>query len=417
MRNRIKILIRIGVILVIIATLYMIWMIADVTMKQYQETRKWQSTAYTGELKEVAPFLAKNYVNAQDAKAVEIWQQVEPILKEIDEFGGVPDGNADRYEAVLAQSIEQQTLYELTSGEIPERNERLRLYLDLEKLLPTVYNIPVVEPLQEITNRLYTMHMNVQAPVHEQYFKKLQTISVDYQNLSIFLTESLPQLGQITDKTLNVDKQVGEKTTKVLLAELDEKGLRKFPFLDDLYELLISNEWNNVLKRNQITRAYDTWKAAESELESIGKSSYYEVSSITTYQKALEMGLDVKVRERTGYTVDPESPVYSITYNGNTVSKEQFIQYGTPVIVTLNEKYMKIPEKIDEDSDDEDSDETKSDTSGNNTNPTRPSNSNNSTNNGTGNQRPDDWDEDWDEDESEETERQTSSNQNWNRDW
>lgn len=417
MRNKIKVLIRIGIILVIAATLYMIWMIADVTMKQYQETRKWQSTAYTGELKDVSPFLAKNYVDAQDAKAVEVWQQVEQILKEINEFGGIPDENTERYEAVLAKSIEQQTSYELTSGEIPEQNERLRLYLDLEKLLPTVYNVPAVEPLQQVTNRLYTMHMKVQAPVHEQYFKKLQTISVDYQNLAIFLSESLPQLGQITDKTLNVDNQVGEKTTKTILLELDEKGLRKFPFLNDLYELLISNEWDNVLKRNQITREYDAWKAAESELASIGKSAYYAVSSVTTYQKALDMGLDVYVRERTGYTVDPESPVYSITYNGNTISKEQFIQYGTPVIITLNEKYVKIPEKIEEDVDDEDLDENKSDTSGNNTNQTKPGNST-GTNNGTASQKPDNWDdEEWDEDKDDETDRQTVSNQNWNRDW
>lgn len=386
-----------GMVLVMVGTLYMIWVIGDVTWNQYQDTRQWQKTAYTRALKDVEPMFAKNYVNRDDAIAVEIWQTLEDALQEIETNTQILDTNIERYENVLQESVEQQEKYQLKSGDIVINNQRMRLYLDLEKQFPSVYETPAPNELESLTTRLYALNLEQPRPVDSVYFDRLQTIATDYQNVSIFLRDFLPKLGLIENQVLIVDKQVGEKTTNMILTELEEKNLRKFPFLDDLYELLSSNDWSNVLKRNQITRAYDTWKAAELELKQVKKSHFFAAADILTYQDALDAGLTVEVRERTGYEIDKKSPVAQIRYNGQIITKDQFIRIGTPVTVTLTETYIKLKEPdISPEIEDEDDEDVEESTE----QPT---------------QKPDNWDDDWEEDSKPDT--SDKPNNNWTNDW
>lgn len=386
-----------GMVLVMVGTLYMIWVIGNVTWNQYQDTRQWQKTAYTRALKDVEPMFAKNYVNRDDAIAVEIWKTLEDALQEIETNTQILDTNIERYENVLQESVEQQEKYQLKSGDIVINNQRMRLYLDLEKQFPSVYETPATNELESLTTRLYALNLEQPRPVDSVYFDRLQTIATDYQNVSIFLRDFLPKLGLIENQVLIVDKQVGEKTTNMILTELEEKNLRKFPFLDDLYELLSSNDWSNVLKRNQITRAYDTWKAAELELKQVKKSHFFAAADILTYQDALDAGLTVEVRERTGYEIDKKSPVAQIRYNGQIITKDQFIRIGTPVTVTLTETYIKLKEPdISPEIEDEDDEDVEESTE----QPT---------------QKPDNWDDDWEEDSKPDT--SDKPNNNWTNDW
>ena len=386
-----------GMVLVMVGTLYMIWVIGDVTWNQYQDTRQWQKTAYTRALKDVEPMFAKNYVNRDDAIAVEIWQTLEDALQEIETNTQILDTNIERYENVLQESVEQQEKYQLKSGDIVINNQRMRLYLDLEKQFPSVYETPAPNEFESLTTQLYALNLEQPRPVDSVYFDRLQTIATDYQNVSIFLRDFLPKLGLIENQVLIVDKQVGEKTTNMILTELEEKNLRKFPFLDDLYELLSSNDWSNVLKRNQITRAYDTWKAAELELKQVKKSHFFAAADILTYQDALDAGLTVEVRERTGYEIDKKSPVAQIRYNGQIITKDQFIRIGTPVTVTLTETYIKLKEPdISPEIEDEDDEDVEESTE----QPT---------------QKPDNWDDDWEEDSKPDT--SDKPNNNWTNDW
>lgn len=398
---KLKILIRTGMVLVMLGTLYMIWVIGEVTWNQYQDTRQWQKTAYTGELKDVEPMFAKNYVNRDDAIAVEIWQQLEDALQEINKNEKVVDTDVARYEDLLNKSIEQQEKYQLETGDVVRNNQRMRLYLDLEKQFPTVYEVPAVKELENLTTRLYALNLEEPQPVDSIYFDRLQTIANDYQNVSVFLRDFLPKLGLIENQVLIVDKQVGEKTTNTIVTELEEKKLRKFPFLDDLYDLLSSNDWSNVLKRNQITRAYDTWKAAELELTQVRKTDFFAAADILTYQDALDAGLTVEIREWVGYEIDKKSPVAQIRYNGMSITKDQFIRIGTPVIVTLTEKYIKVEEPDDpQEMENEDEDDVEE--------PSEPS-----TNHPT--QKPDNWEDDWDERPN--IEKPDKPNNNWTDDW
>lgn len=330
-------------ILASLVTIGFIALIANITWEQYQDTKEWEDTTFGEELSKVPPFLARNYVKAEDKEAVLIWNETSQALSEIDEDKGIKTEKREEYEQILAQSKAEQEEYGLTEGEVPLLNERLSLYLELEDALAKAYESPETETLKELSTRLYNVNVQVQAPVHSVYFEQLRTVAKDYSDLAEFLSDMLPVLGERKDKVLTVSIDVGPKVTEQTVTALEEGNLRKFLFLEKLYKLLKGDTWEKILKRNEISRDYYTWMEAKEELESLSKEQYYSVSSITTYQQALDAGLSVRVEEQDGYTVDPNSPVESISYQGTVLNPDQYVRYGTEVTVEITEQYVEIP--------------------------------------------------------------------------
>lgn len=333
-----------AMVLATLVTVGFIALIADITWEQYQDTKEWEDTSFGEAMSEVPPFLARNYVRAEDKEAVLIWNEVAQALNQIDTDKGIRDGKRSEYEQILQKSKEEQEAYGLTEGEVPLLNERLSLYLELEDAIQQAYTEPATETLKDVSTRLYSLNVEVQAPVHAVYFEKLNTIAADYQALADFLSDTLPMLGTLQEKVLTVNTSMDRDITEAILNQLEEGNLRKFPFLEKLYRLLSGDSWSTILYRNQISRQYQAWMAAKANLEALSKSSYYGVSSIQTYQQATDAGLSVNVEERDGYTVDPNSPVEAISYDGIVLTQDQYIRYGTPVVVELTEKYIPVPE-------------------------------------------------------------------------
>lgn len=347
---------KIGIFLLVLITLStvgMIGLIGYVTWNQYQDTKAWTNTKLTGELKDIPPFLARDYVKAEDKDAVEAWRAVEESLKEIETNRGITKEKQDTYEKILQKALDQQTAYEITTGEIVKNSENLRLYLDIETAMETAYKTPQTKELQDVTNRLYASYMDTPTKTQEMYFEKLRSIATDYQHLSVFLSDTLPTLGVIEEGTLNVATTVGENVTKQVKTVIEEQTLTKFPYVQKLYDLLTGSKWTSILKRNQISREYQKWMAAKEELESLSKTSYYGVSTIVTYQQAMDAGLNVEIQEREGYTIDPNSPVSGIFYEGTLLRSNQYIRYGTPVTVQIEEQYIEIPKPEEEPKEDE----------------------------------------------------------------
>lgn len=330
-------------VLFTMVTMGAISFIAKVTWEQYKDTKEWQNTKLSGDLKDVPPFLARNYVRAEDKEAVAVWKTVADVLEQIETEGKIPEDKFSEYEALLEQSKEKQKSYDLKTGEVVDQSRRLRLYLDIEKVLSGAYETPSTKELKDITDRLYEAHIEESVPLHDRYFKRLRTVAKDYKELSGFLSGELIKLGDIKQKILTVKINVGPETTKSLLNTINGKHLDKFPFVKEIKEQLEDPAWDIILRRNEISRAYETWKQAEQKLSSVEKSQYYAPSEITTYQEALDAGLSVEVTEKEGFTIDPESPVAAVSYQGNPVGTGQYIRYGTPVIVQISEQYIEIP--------------------------------------------------------------------------
>ena len=123
-----------AIVLATLVTVGFIALIADITWEQYQDTKEWEDTSFGEAMSEVPPFLARNYVRAEDKEAVLIWNEVAQALNQIDEDKGIRDGKRSEYEQILQKSKEEQEAYGLTEGKVPLLNERLSHYLNWRTL-------------------------------------------------------------------------------------------------------------------------------------------------------------------------------------------------------------------------------------------------------------------------------------------
>lgn len=321
----------------------MIALIGSVTWDQYQDTRKWQNDGWDIPLADVPAGFAKNYTDPGDLDAIRCWKDVETALAEIEAAGRVPDGKQEAYRELLDRAYAMQEKFPLVDGSLVECDDRLALYLDLEDVLAAAYENPDESVLEKMAERLHGWEREHPYPVQDVYQERLSQAAEDYRNLETFLAEWFPRLGTVRDGVLVIDPDMDMEQTNEVLAAIDGMGLRKFPLVDGLYERLDGHDWAVLLKHNEVVRSYAVWQRDKAVLENVGKDEYWHVAEITTYAKALEYGLAVSVTERPGYDVDPESPVLRITYGGERLWPDQYVKYGTPVLVGIDERYVEVP--------------------------------------------------------------------------
>lgn len=327
------------------ATIGIIALMGSITWDQYQDTKEWQNTEYGGKLKDTPPFLAKNYVDAKDQKAVKVWKKAAKIIDKAESVGGIPSEDWEGSQKTLSRSLKLQEEYGITAGEIDVQNKRLELYLELEKALAVAYESPSAETLKSLSDRLYALNLEKGVQADAIYFERLRTVAEDYKNLSLFLSDIFSRLGTVEGGTLVAGADTDEYVTAEVQAQITELGLTKFPFVDSLYQALGANDWAVALMRNETARQYHAWEAAKENLMSVQKSEYWSPAEVVTYQQALDRGLTVIVNEREGYTVDLQSPVSLIMKDGIPIAEGQYIRHGTPVEVTLLENYIEIPKE------------------------------------------------------------------------
>lgn len=327
------------------ATIGIIALMGSITWDQYQDTKEWQNTEYGGKLKDTPPFLAKNYVDAKDQKAVKVWKKAAKIIDKAESAGGIPSEDWEGSQKTLSRSLKLQEEYSIMAGEIDVQNKRLELYLELEKALAVAYESPSAETLKSLSDRLYALNLEKGVQADAIYFERLRTVAEDYKNLSLFLSDIFPRLGTVEGGTLVAGADTDEYVTAEVQAQITELGLTKFPFVDSLYQALGANDWAVALMRNETARQYHAWEAAKENLMSVQKSEYWSPAEVVTYQQALDRGLTVIVNEREGYTVDLQSPVSLIMKDGIPIAEGQYIRHGTPVEVTLLENYIEIPKE------------------------------------------------------------------------
>lgn len=338
-------------VLIFGCTLGLIGLIINITWDQYQDTKDWEALKFGDEIKDVPPFLARNYVNAEDKDAAVVWQQVADALENIKErskttkYGTVLSADERKtFANLLATALTLQETYHITSGQIAKQNEDLQLYLDLEAILSNAYEHPNTQELIDITNRLYTVNLQYGAPVDDLYFKRLRNVAKDYKALSQFLKKEFPKLGTYQDGVLTIGEEVDEETTKEVLAAIDKGNLKAFPFLTQLQTWLTGSDWEKALHHNEIVKEFQQWKEAEHNLLAVQKSQYIKADTILTLKDAADAGFTIDAPEKEGYQIKPESPVAMLIYENVVVGPEQYIRYGAEVTAVIEEpEYEELP--------------------------------------------------------------------------
>ena len=107
-----------------------------------------------------------------------------------------------------------------------------------------------------------------------------------------------------------------------------------------------SKKYQKLLASNQRYQDKQAWLKYKSAFDSLTKSQFYPASSIKTLDDARTLGLSVSNAEnRKGYLLQPNSEVTKLALaDGTTIHSDQYIRYGTPVVVTIAATYTKLPD-------------------------------------------------------------------------
>ena len=328
----------------------MVALIASITWDQYQDTKVWQNTGWNIPLSEVPSTFVKNYTAPGDLPAITIWKDVTGACDALEQEAPTPETIVS-YQALLQQAYTTQESYPLIGEEFVEQTDTLALYLELEDALQTAYETPDKERMDAAYAQLTAwqiVHPNANIT---RYVEAFQTVKNQYEQLSLFLQDVFPQLGTKAGNHLVGNPDLDLETTNTWLDGINASGLRVFPLVDALYQKMDGHDWTLLLRHNDQARSYQAWQENKAVLESYSKSDYVPVSAIQTYQDALDYGFPVEVFERPNTIINPSSPVYAITYRGESLYANQYIRKGTSVLVKIEPIYEELvtePETTEE---------------------------------------------------------------------
>lgn len=322
----------------IIGLMYLTW-------NQYDDTRQWDNSTFEGNMSDIPPELAKNYTNVDNKETLTIWAKVNESIDTIDKQGGITEDTFEGYRDIYDKAMQKQTDYKLQDGNVVQSNKQLQLYLDIFSFTQEAYTIPDSNTLQKLSGQLETLMMVDDHTVNSTLHTQLGDITTHYRALASFIEHTLPILGIVDTETLTANIDLTSESTNTILQEIDTNGLTVFPYMKRLQSVLKDDTWSHILVRNTITQNFHKWQTEKAILEVLQKSDYYSVLSITTLQQAKDAGIVTPEKERDGYTIDMNSSVTVLTYEGQMLQSTQYIKKGTPVIATVDVRYVKIPEE------------------------------------------------------------------------
>ena len=315
------------------------WSIYD----SYQKTHKWDKQAITGTYAQMTPEFAKNHISADMIDDINSLSNVTAMLDSVKENNGLKDINQAK--STLSNSEKILEKHKIISGEAYDKQEELRLYIEIYDLEQTAYETLDSIKLSQTMNALSSKLVEKNAPHYKAIMARLNQIATDYNALNSFVNTYVPILGTIADGTVTVKADVTQATTDEMINRINENNLEKFQNIKTLKELLQSSKWENIIKNNTTISDENKWKERYQVFDSLTKSLYIKESDVTTYADAMNLGLYVEgLVEKEGYEISKKSTVDSIIVEGVKVKSGQYFRKDAKVTVMIKPIYDKLPE-------------------------------------------------------------------------
>lgn len=331
-------------ILVIIGSLSYGSLIAKSMYEKYNDTIKWKNSSLQSKIHQVPPALAQNYISVEDQKMLEILTDVNIALEEIKTNKGIKEEKVEEYWELhdnaknkIEKSEEHKKL--LTKGIFND----FSLYLKADAAIKNAYGNLEIEGLEEYEKAFSNKLLKQNSEVDKVFLNKLQGISKDFKNLESFSKNAIKKLGLIENNVLKVDIKVNRETTDDLLEQIKEKNLEKFTHIKNLVNILNSESWNKILTHNESSSRYYSWKESQKILESLLQSNYVPVSSFNMVEDVLTYSPGIRLEEKANHTINSDSLVKAIYYNGEKLSENLYVKKGTPLNFVIEYEYTEDP--------------------------------------------------------------------------
>lgn len=309
----------------------------------YKKTHKWDKQAITGTYAQMTPEFAKNHISADMIDDVNYLSNVTAMLETVKSNNGLKDINQAK--SALANSENILAKYQIISGEAYDKQEELRLYIDIYELEQTAYETLDSVKLSQIMTTLSSKLVEKNASHDKAIMNRLNQIATDYNTLNSFVNTYVPVLGTISNGLVTVKSDVTQATTDEIINSINENKLEKFQNIKTLKELLQSSKWEKIIKNNTTISEENKWKGLYQVFDSLTKSLYIKESDVTTYADAMNLGLYTEgLVAKEGYEISTKSTVDSIIVEGVKVKSGQYFRKDAKVTVMIKPIYDKLPE-------------------------------------------------------------------------
>lgn len=296
-------------------SLYIIRTTATVTINQYNETLTWQNTAYDVPLSEINPALVSNRVDTDVVNAARAWESLDSYISSLDE-NGIQD--MEYAQQLLADAVGWQEKYNLKSNAI----QRLSLYLDIEGAVPEAYETLDTEHLKQLSQTLYELELEEMTPAGQAYMAKMAQVSDDFRDAREMMEKTVGSVGTFENGVWTIPYTYNRTDLTNVLEQI--QTMQKFPDLCDTADVLL--DITDVLNSNKNAQEYFDYQAFRDTIDGLDRTDYVAVSSIYTYSQAIAAGCQIYEYPPEGYTIDPQSPVTGIFYNGQRLENDQYIR-------------------------------------------------------------------------------------------
>lgn len=327
----------------------------------YNKSSKWLNVGFDTKLAEISP----EFVS--DNRSLELEDDLKEFQKLNDELVKIQKSNrlTSNSKNIHNKTNELITKYKLKTGSVVDKNNKLKLYIDIFDFQQTAYNNIDYKKLNELHSKINTEVLEHNNDFDKTLLNNLSNIIDDYNNLNNFI-EQITNYGQIKNKTIMIKTDVHD------FSNLDFTKVGKFQYIQNLKRLF---DTSDILENNKLLKEEANWKSIKKNLELFNKKSYTQVRDIKTAKDA--QGFTLVYDHREGYELDMDSEVIKVEYNGDTLSSSTYVKTSKNIKVYLSAKYKKIEREEPKKDDDEDNKNERRTRTDENRRQTRENNTNN----------------------------------------
>ena len=310
---------------------------------KYNSTEKWADSRLNGAEANIPPEFAKNTYSAAMLKDVDSLSSVTKVLNDVSRDGGLTADTIKPARKALARSQAILKAYHVTGGESMTNQNNLLLDIRVYDVEKSAYSNPDSAALSSVINDVTKRNLSNETKTDQQILARLNNIANDYKALNSFVDTYVPKLGNIDGNLITVKKSVSIETTYDMLAATRQHNLSKFPNINKLQTLLESAKWHKVMANNESVSENEKWSSVLAVFHALSQSEYIDSDSIQTLADAKKINASIDgAVQRDGYKILDASSVISITVDGMSVTKGQYIRKDAKIAVTILPSYERV---------------------------------------------------------------------------
>lgn len=292
----------------------------------YNKTNQWLNVEFDTKLSEISP----EFVS--DNRSLELEDDLKEFQKLNDEIIKIQKNNRLTNNSINIYNKTNDLInkYKLKTGSVVNKNNQLKLYIDIYEFEKNAYNNIDYKKLNDLHSKINKEVLEHNNDFDKTLLNNLSNIISDYNNLNQFINQ-ISNYGEIKNNTIMINTKVHD------FNNLDFTKVGKFQYIQNLKRLF---DTSDVIENNKQLEEEQNWKNIKKQLETFNKKEYTQVKDIKKAKDA--RNFTIIYEQKDGYELDLDSEVIKVEYNGKTLTNSTYVKNSKNIKVYISAKYKKI---------------------------------------------------------------------------